>query len=113
MSPAFEKASGQKLVTIRGPSLGDSPEAIPNRLKRGEAVDVVIMVGASIDDLTGQGLVRAGAAKPDIGSVDAFKQTLLGAKVANADGAAALMKCLASSEAAPHMTKAGLGPLAK
>ena len=113
MSPAFEKASGQKLVTIRGPSLGDSPEAIPNRLKRGEAVDVVIMVGASIDDLTGQGLVRAGAAKPDIGSVDAFKQTLLGAKVANADGAAALMKFLASSEAAPYMTKAGLGPLAK
>ena len=130
MSPAFEKASGQKLVTIRGPSLGDSPEAIPNRLKRGEPVDVVIMVGASIDDLMGQGLVRpgskvdlarsqigmvagAGAAKPDIGSVDAFRQALLGAKVANADGAAALMKFLASSEAAPYMTKAGLGPLAK
>ena len=97
MTPAFEKASGHKLITTRGPSLGDSPEAIPNRLKRGEPGDVVIMVGASIDDLTKQGLlkagskvdlalsqigmvVRAGAAKPDIGSVDAFKAVLLGAK---------------------------------
>jgi len=97
LAPAFERASGHRLVTTRGPSLGDSPEAIPTRLKRGEPTDVVIMVGASIDDLSRQGLVsasskvnlarsqigmvvRAGTPKPDIGSVEAFRRTLLEAK---------------------------------
>src|SRR5467141_4720796 len=61
LGPAFERASGHRLVTTRGPSLGDSPEAIPTRIKRGEPTDVVIMVGASIDDLSRQGLVRAGS----------------------------------------------------
>src|SRR5438552_17138403 len=42
LGPAFERASGHHLVTTRGPSLGDSPEAIPTRLARGEAADVVI-----------------------------------------------------------------------
>jgi molybdate transport system substrate-binding protein len=95
--PAFEEASGHRLVTTRGPSLGDSPEAIPSRLKRGEAADVVIGVGVSIDDLARQGLVRvgskvdlarseigmvvrAGAAKPDISNVEAFRRTLIEAK---------------------------------
>ena len=95
--PAFEKTSGHRLVTIRGPSIGDSPEAIPNRLKRGEPADVVIMLANSLDDLAKQGLVRpdtkvnlakseigmvvrAGAAKPDISSVDALKKTLIDAK---------------------------------
>ena len=93
----FERSTGHHLVTIRGPSLGDSPEAIPNRLKRGEPCDVVLMIGGSIDDLARQKLVRAGtkvdlarseigmvvragAAKPDISSVDAFRRTLLEAK---------------------------------
>jgi molybdate transport system substrate-binding protein len=93
----FERSTGHHLVTIRGPSLGDSPEAIPNRLKRGEPCDVVLMIGGSIDDLARQELVRAGtkvdlarseigmvvragAAKPDISSVDAFRRTLLEVK---------------------------------
>src|SRR5438552_2128409 len=97
LAPAFERSSGHRLVTTRGPSLGDSSESIPSRLKRGERADVVIGVGASIDDLSRQGLVRegskvdlarseigmvvrAGAAKPNIGSVDAFRRTLIDAK---------------------------------
>jgi len=40
LGPAFERASGNRLVTTRGPSLGDSPEAIPARLARGEPADV-------------------------------------------------------------------------
>src|SRR5450755_3140307 len=97
LAPAFERSSGHRLVTTRGPSLGDSPEAIPARLARGEAADVVILDGSAIDDLSRQGLVsasskvnlarseigmvvRARAAKPDIGSVDAFRRTLLEAK---------------------------------
>jgi len=97
LAPAFERASGHHLVTTRGPSVGDSPEAIPTRLARGEAADVVILDDASADDLGRRGLVRpdtkvelarsqigmvvrAGAPKPDIGSVDAFRSTLLAAK---------------------------------
>jgi molybdate transport system substrate-binding protein len=105
LAPAFERATGYTLITTRGPSMGDSPEAIPTRLKRGEAADVVIMVGASVDELTRQGLlkagskvdlarsqigmvVRAGAAKPDIASVEAFRRVLLDANsIAYSDSA--------------------------
>ena len=97
LAPAFERASGHHLVTTRGPSMGDSPEAIPARLARGEAADVVILDGGAADELGKQGLVRAdsktefvrsligmvvraGAAKPDISSVEAFRNTLLAAK---------------------------------
>ena len=97
LGPAFERASGHRLVTTRGPSMGDSPEAIPARLARGESADVVILDGGAADELGRRGLVRAaskvelarslvgmvvraGAAKPDIGSVEAFRSTLLAAK---------------------------------
>jgi molybdate transport system substrate-binding protein len=95
--PAFERSSGHRLVTTRGPSMGDSPEAIPARLARGETADVVILDGATADELARRGrvradskvelarsmigmVVRAGAPKPDIGSVEAFRNTLLAAK---------------------------------
>jgi molybdate transport system substrate-binding protein len=97
LAPAFERATGHRLVTSRGPSIGDSPEAIPARLTRGEIADVVILDGEAADELGRQGLVRpdtkvelagsligmvvrAGAAKPDIGGVDKFRSTLLAAK---------------------------------
>jgi len=41
------------------PIMGDSPEAIPARLARGERADVVILDGGSADDLGRRGLVRA------------------------------------------------------
>ncbi len=34
---------------ISGPSMGQSKEAIPNRLARGEKADVLIMVGYALD----------------------------------------------------------------
>ncbi len=97
LGPAFERTTGHHLVTTRGPSMGDSPEAIPTRLARGETADVVILDGASADELVKRRLVRAGskvelarsqigmvvragAAKPDIGSVEAFRNALLSAK---------------------------------
>ena len=97
LAPAFEHASGHHMITTRGPSMGDSPESIPSRLSRGEAADVVILDGAAADELGKRGLVRAdsktelarseigmvvkaGADQPDIGTVDAFKRTLLAAK---------------------------------
>jgi molybdate transport system substrate-binding protein len=97
LGPAFERASGHHLVTTRGPSMGDSPEAIPARLARGEAADVVILDGGAADELGRRDLVRAdskielarsligmvvraGAEKPDIGSVETLRSTLLAAK---------------------------------
>jgi molybdate transport system substrate-binding protein len=59
LGPAFERASGHRLVTTRGPSMGDSPEAIPTRLTRGEAADVVILDGGAAEELGKLGLVRA------------------------------------------------------
>src|SRR5437762_11568547 len=59
LGPAFERATGHKLVTTRGPSMGDSPEAIPTRLARGEPADVVIMDGHGAEELVKKGLARA------------------------------------------------------
>src|SRR5215475_11842233 len=58
LGPTFERTSGHHLVTTRGPSMGDSPEAIPARLARGEAADIVIMDGGATDELGKRGLVR-------------------------------------------------------
>jgi len=97
LGPAFEKATGHRLVTVRGPSMGDSPESIPTRLGRGESADVVILDGGAADALAQRGLVRteskvelaksqvgmvvrSGAPKPDIGTAAAFRKTLLDAK---------------------------------
>jgi len=97
LGPTFERASSHHLLTTRGPSMGDSPEAIPTRLKRGETADVVILDARVIDELVTNGLVRAnsevklarsligvavraGAARPDIGTVEALRSALLAAR---------------------------------
>jgi molybdate transport system substrate-binding protein len=103
--PEYERATRHKLVTEFGPSMGTSHNAIPLRLERGEAIDVVIMAGPALDNLIKQGkvqagsrvdlveslmgmAVKAGAPKPDISSVDALKLTLLAAKsIAYSDSA--------------------------
>src|SRR3954447_9753995 len=97
LGPAFEKSTGHKLLTTRGPSVGDSPDAIPARLARGEAADLVIMDGVGVDLLDQRELsrpasrvplaesfigmvVRAGQPRPDISTMDALRKTLLAAK---------------------------------
>ena len=105
LAPQFERSTGHTLKTTSGPSMGNTPEAIPNRLERGEPADVLIMVGSALDELIRKSkvlgdsradlarskigmVVRAGAAKPDIGSVEAFKRTLLAARsIAYSDSA--------------------------
>ena len=93
----FENATGHKLITARGPSMGDTPAAIPNRLRRGESADIVILAAPSLETLLRDGhvvaasrvdlarssiglAIKAGAPRPDIATVDALKQTLLKAK---------------------------------
>ena len=103
--PEFERASRNKIVTSFGASMGSAPDSIPSRLQRGEPVDVLILARPALDELVKQGkvlpgscvdlvrssigmAVRAGAPKPDIGSVDALKRTLLQAKsIAYSDSA--------------------------
>ena len=105
LGPKFAATTGNTLDTQLGPSMGKAPEAIPNRLARGEHADVVIMVGYALDELIKQGkvdpasrveladsrigmVVRAGAPKPDISNVESLKKTLLDAQsVAYSDSA--------------------------
>ena len=103
--PQFEKATGNTVVTSYGPSMGETPQAIPMRLARGEPADVLIMVGSALGDLVTRGkviaasrvdvadspigiAVKEGAPKPDIATPDALKATLLAAKsIAYSDSA--------------------------
>ncbi|TCK39304.1 molybdate transport system substrate-binding protein [Paraburkholderia sp. BL8N3] len=105
LGPGYAASTGNTLDTALGPSMGKSPEAIPNRLARGEPADAVIMVGYALDDLIKEGkvipgsrveladsrigmVVRDGAPKPDIGSAEALKETLLHARsIAYSDSA--------------------------
>src|ERR1019366_577939 len=103
--PEYERATRDKLATEFGPSMGTTHNAIPMRLDRGEAIDVVIMAAPALTDLIRQGKVRAdsrvdlvqskigmavkaGAPRPDISTVEGLKRTLLSAKsIAYSDSA--------------------------
>jgi molybdate transport system substrate-binding protein len=103
--PEFERLTDNKVLTAYGPSMGTTVNAIPVRLERGEAADVLIMVGYALGDLVQQGkvvagsrvdlvkspigiAVKAGAPKPDISSAEAVKRLLLAAKsIAYSDSA--------------------------
>ena len=95
--PMFEKETGHKVLSAYGASMGNAPDAIPVRLERGEAADIVILAGPALDDLIKKGkvipssrvdlvrsaigfAVRSGAPKPDISTMAALKKTLLDAK---------------------------------
>jgi len=88
----FEKATGHKVTTFYSGTIN-----VSKKLADGEQYDLVIMSAGAIDEQTklgkvatgskidfaasGTGLaVKKGAPKPDIGSTDAFKKTLLNAK---------------------------------
>jgi molybdate transport system substrate-binding protein len=92
LAPQFESSTGNKVVAIWTGSAD-----IKKRIEAGEAFDLVIvgapdvdafikdgkMVSGSRVDIASSGVgvaVKAGAAKPDIGSSEAVKKALLAAK---------------------------------
>jgi molybdate transport system substrate-binding protein len=94
--PEVERLTKSKVVTATT-SVGTGDTSIPNRLKRGETADIVIVSDDLQQQLIEQGLVlaegrtrlarssiglavRAGAPKPDASSAEALKRTLLAAK---------------------------------
>lgn len=105
LTPGFEASTGDHVETGWGPSMGATADAVPQRLARGEPIDVLIMVGYALDGLIKQGkvladsrvdlaqsgigvVVRQGTALPDISSPEAFRATVLAAKsIAYSDSA--------------------------
>jgi molybdate transport system substrate-binding protein len=92
LAGAFQRTSEHKVALILAP-----PAEIKRRIVNGDIVDVAISGSGIIDDLVQRGkiardsaltlarvgygvAVRAGSAKPDIASVEAFKRALLAAR---------------------------------
>ncbi|MGZ9065735.1 MAG: molybdate ABC transporter substrate-binding protein [Burkholderiales bacterium] len=92
LAPVFERATGHKTDIWYG-----TTTAIRQRIEAGAAFDVALFGRTSLDEYTERGKiaagtrtaiarvgmgvgVRAGALRPDISSVDAFKRALLNAK---------------------------------
>lgn len=92
LQPEFERASGDRVMLAN-----DTVGALARRIAEGEACDVAVVSPAALKDLAGKGkvaadttvpvarvaigvAVKAGAPKPEIGSVEAFKEALRKAK---------------------------------
>jgi molybdate transport system substrate-binding protein len=88
----YEALAGVSLNSTFAPTV-----ALLDRLRGGEAADIAILTAGGVDDMILEGViqtgtrtdvalsfvgvaVKAGAPKPDIGSVEAFKAALLGAR---------------------------------
>lgn len=96
LAPRFERMTGRTIASAYGASMGNAPDAIPQRLARGEPADIIILARSALDEFAARGVVRpdsrvdlaesrigvvvrAGAPKPDISTVDALRRTLLDA----------------------------------
>ena len=96
--PEFERTTGIKVATGSGASQGNGPQTIKAQIARGVPTDVVILSREGLTELialnriaagtdvdlarTPLGVaVRAGAAKPEVRTVEAFKDLMLKARM--------------------------------
>src|SRR5262249_22268302 len=96
--PEFERSAGIAVTTLSGASQGTGPKTIKHQLEAGADIDVVIMSKEGLGELIATGgmadggevelatvpigaAVRHGQPKPDVGSVEAFKRAVLGARL--------------------------------
>jgi len=96
--PEFERETGIAVTTLSGASQGKGPETIAAQVARGVEVDVVIMSREGLSELIAANriaagtdadlataaigaAVRAGMRKPDVSTVEGFRQALLAAKL--------------------------------
>jgi molybdate transport system substrate-binding protein len=92
LAPAFEKMTGHKVIVVFDPT-----PVMNQKINAGEPADIAAVQPSQVDELIKQGkmvagthtnfaqagvgvAVKAGAPKPDIGTVDAFKAAMLAAK---------------------------------
>lgn len=97
LAPQFERMTGLTIHREEGSSMGAAPDAIPQRLARGERFDVLLLAAEGFDALAARGLampgsrvdiarsligmaVREGAPKPDISTVERLREVLLAAR---------------------------------
>lgn len=97
LAPEFERTTGDRLIFSWGASYGASADALPMRLRSGQAADLVVMIADALNEQIEHGhlrpetatnlassrlglAIRAGAPLPDIGSADGVRRTLLGAR---------------------------------
>jgi len=97
MLPQFEKMTGVTVTTLSGASQGSGPKTIKAQLDKGMNADVVILSREGLAELIAAGkivpgtdvdlafaplgaAIPAGAIKPDISTVPAFKQALINIK---------------------------------
>jgi molybdate transport system substrate-binding protein len=92
LGPQFEQKTKHKVTTVF-----DLAAVLKTRIEGGEPFDVAILTAPLVDELVSKGkiaaatrtdvarvglglMIRAGAPKPDVSSVEAFRKTLVGAK---------------------------------
>jgi molybdate transport system substrate-binding protein len=111
LAPAIERTTGNRLDVALGPSM-----QIEKRIDEGEAADLAIVSGGGVRGLVERGrivtgsvvaianssigvAVPKGAPRPDLSSVEGFKQALLDAK------AVAMSKPVGGGQSGAHMAK--------
>jgi molybdate transport system substrate-binding protein len=92
LAPQFEQATKHKVTTVF-----DLAGVLKTRIESGEPFDVAILTQPLLDELISKGkvvsasraevarvglglMIKAGAPKPNVSTVEAFRQTLVGAK---------------------------------